>query len=86
MSRNAGIKMICKICTNSENNRAYQIREMMFGFRDEFTYFECARCGCLQIAEIPSNMDRYYPATYFKGFHDRPPKNFIARFPENSKR
>lgn len=51
--------MICKICGNSENNKAFQIREMMFGFRDEFTYFECSKCGCLQIGEIPKNMELY---------------------------
>lgn len=34
--------MICEICGNSENNKAFQIREMMFDFRDEFTYFECS--------------------------------------------
>lgn len=72
--------MICKICTNSENNKAYRVREMMFGFRDEFTYFECSKCGCLQIAEIPRDMDKYYPPNYLKPFHDRPSGNFIARF------
>jgi 2-polyprenyl-3-methyl-5-hydroxy-6-metoxy-1,4-benzoquinol methylase len=25
------------------------VREMMFGLRDKFEYFECAQCGCLQI-------------------------------------
>jgi SAM-dependent methyltransferase len=38
---------------------------MMFGFRDRFTYFQCSRCGCLQIAAIPPNMAKYYPDTYY---------------------
>lgn len=38
---------------------------MMFGFRDEFAYFECSRCGCLQIKKIPENMERYYPSAYY---------------------
>ena len=38
---------------------------MMFGFRDEFEYFECAECGCLQIKDIPNNLERYYPKNYF---------------------
>ena len=57
--------MICKICSNSENNKEFKIREMVFGFRDEFTYFECSKCGCLQIAKIPENMEKYYPSNYY---------------------
>ena len=37
----------------------------MFGLRDSFVYFQCAECGCLQIAEFPSDMSRYYPASYY---------------------
>jgi len=71
--------MICEVCGNSEKNKAFQIREMMFGFRDEFTYFECSECGCLQIAEIPRNMERYYPSNYYS-FQERPSDNFIKRY------
>lgn len=38
---------------------------MMFGFRDEFTYFQCNICECLQIAEFPSNISKYYPKNYY---------------------
>jgi len=71
--------MICSICANSENNKEFQIREMYFGFRDEFTYFECSRCGCLQIAEIPANMERYYPPNYYS-LKENAPGNFMTRF------
>lgn len=37
----------------------------MFGLRDEFSYFECADCGCLQLENPPSEMRRYYPADYY---------------------
>lgn len=37
----------------------------MFGFNDEFKYNECSNCGCLQIANIPNNMDKYYPPYYY---------------------
>ncbi|MGH2506899.1 MAG: class I SAM-dependent methyltransferase, partial [Ktedonobacteraceae bacterium] len=43
----------------------YQIREMMFGYRDEFPYFECSQCGCLQIAKIPFDIAKYYPKKYY---------------------
>lgn len=38
---------------------------MMFGFRDQFIYFECANCGCIQIKELPSNLSKYYPKNYY---------------------
>ena len=57
--------IICKICGNEKDNQTYKIREMMFGFRDEFAYFECSSCGCLQINEIPANISNYYPSSYY---------------------
>ena len=33
---------------------------MMFGFRDEFEYFECAQCGCSQIKDILLVSDNSY--------------------------
>ena len=43
----------------------------MFGTREAFPYFECADCGCVQIAEIPALLADHYPDTYFsfRGFH-----------------
>lgn len=37
----------------------------MFGSRDHFTYFQCSQCGCLQISEVPPNIDKYYPPEYY---------------------
>lgn len=71
--------MICKICGNSENNKEFKIRKMMFGFRDEFTYFECLRCDCLQIAKIPENMSKYYPLSYYSFKKVGNSKNFLRQ-------
>ena len=57
--------MKCKICNNQTGNKIYEVREMMFGFRDKFIYFQCSRCGCLQIEEIPGDMSKYYPSNYY---------------------
>ena len=57
--------MLCKICGNVEQNKLHVAREMMFGFKDEFNYVECVQCGCLQLAAIPKDMTKYYPATYY---------------------
>jgi SAM-dependent methyltransferase len=55
----------CHICENSTGNKSYLAREMMFGYRDEFEYFECARCGCVQILEFPIDIAKYYPERYY---------------------
>lgn len=55
----------CKVCFNTQNNISYIGREMMFGTRDEFPYFKCSVCGCLQIVEIPANLEKYYPTNYY---------------------
>lgn len=44
----------------------------MFGWREEFEYLECARCGCLQIARIPEDLSRYYPSDGYYSY--KPPK------------
>jgi SAM-dependent methyltransferase len=55
----------CRICGNIEDNKEYIIKEMHFGFEEEFTYFQCKECGCLQIKNIPDNLSKYYPSNYY---------------------
>lgn len=57
--------MECKICGNRDDNRSYYPKEMMLGLRDKHHYFECASCGCLQIAFVPENLPDYYPTNYY---------------------
>ena len=52
---------ICRICENADHNTIYEVKEMMLGLRDIHLYFECADCGCLQIADVPKNIQEYYP-------------------------
>jgi SAM-dependent methyltransferase len=37
---------------------------MMFGYRDEFDYLECGRCGSLHIVNVP-DLSKYYPENYY---------------------
>jgi SAM-dependent methyltransferase len=37
----------------------------MMGTGEPFAYFQCERCRCLQIAEFPKEIARYYPASYY---------------------
>lgn len=55
----------CRICDNASDNRGFRVREMMFGTREEFDYFECSACGCLQIDEFPEDIARHYPRGYY---------------------
>ena len=57
--------MKCSICLNEESNTPYKIREMMFGLRDIFDYFQCGNCQCIQIKKIPENLEKYYPNDYY---------------------
>jgi len=54
----------CKICGNMLGNRTHEACEMMFGFRDIFTYVECSACGCVALRDRPKSLDKYYPHTY----------------------
>ncbi len=38
---------------------------MMFGPGEYFDYLLCAACGCLQIADIPSDLSRHYGEGYY---------------------
>ncbi|MCA1625075.1 MAG: class I SAM-dependent methyltransferase [Acidobacteria bacterium] len=54
----------CYVCQNKNNNKIYRAREMMFGWRDQFDYFECGECGTIQIVEAPE-LSRFYPPDYY---------------------
>lgn len=57
--------MICGVCGSKTGLRPFVAQERMFGWGGEFAYFECSGCGTLQIAEIPSDLSRYYPPDYY---------------------
>lgn len=55
---------ICRICGGAGDS-ALTVREMMFGTRETFDYFQCTSCGCLQIATVPQDLGPYYPDGYY---------------------
>ena len=59
----------CRICGNRDRNTIYKVREMMLGLRDIHNYFECADCGCLQIVEVPDNIQDYYPSEDYYSYN-----------------
>lgn len=57
--------MECLSCGAHEHARTFIAREFLFGTNEAFPYTECARCGSLQIAHIPPNLDKFYPSDYY---------------------
>jgi hypothetical protein len=66
--------MTCRICGNKVNNTKHEVPEMMFGSGERFYYFQCSHCECLQILEIPEDLERHYPEGYFSFSQPNPNK------------
>lgn len=69
----------CKICGGT-NCKTYTAKEMMFGYMDEFEYYQCSDCGCLQISEIPKNLSKYYPSNYYSFSESKSKGSLIKKF------
>lgn len=67
----------CRICLGGGPFTAYRVREMMFALPDSFEYLLCHECGCLQIADIPQDLSRYYGEGYYS-FGERPSRRGLA--------
>ena len=57
---------MCRVCGSAHDPERLSAREMMFGSREAFDYAMCRACGCLQIAQIPTDLDRHYPSAYYQ--------------------
>ncbi len=64
-TRVKGTGFTCRLCHAQGNHSSHIVQEMMFGIEESFTYFECAVCRCLQIADMPEDMSTYYPDNYY---------------------
>jgi SAM-dependent methyltransferase len=61
--------MKCRICNCEGDHPIFRVKEMMFGTREEFDYFKCSSCGCLQITDIPNDLSRFYPDDDYYSFN-----------------
>ncbi len=59
-----GLAARCRLC-DGDSGESLQVREMMIGTREVFRYFQCRRCGCLQIETIPDDIARFYGSGYY---------------------
>ena len=55
---------LCRACNERFEAVPFAAREMLLEMRQSFDYVECGACGTIQIAAIPSDLERYYPQTY----------------------
>ena len=69
--------LVCRVCDNTRDNVRYEAREMMYGLRERFMYFQCGHCQCLQIEEFPAELGKFYPTDY-DGY--KPPKPYKGLF------
>jgi 2-polyprenyl-3-methyl-5-hydroxy-6-metoxy-1,4-benzoquinol methylase len=69
----------CRICNSSGDHPRFRVREMMFGLRETFEYFQCIACGCLQISEPPADLAKYYPDHYYS-FTQAPRSTAFKRY------
>lgn len=60
------IKVKCCLCNHLGAHSIFVVKEMMLGKGNEFDYFKCSNCGCLQLVEKPADLVSYYPSeTYY---------------------
>lgn len=73
----------CRICGWTSEATSLIVKEMQNGTKDEFEYFECENCHCLQITEVPENLGDYYGNAYYS--YKKPSINELnSNYPENS--
>ncbi len=65
----------CRICNTEDIHPTFVGREMMFGTRENFEYFQCKSCNCLQITEIPNDLSKFYPKNYYS-LNKQPPDHY----------
>ena len=55
----------CRICGWTGDAYTLNAKEMQLETNETFEYFECENCHCLQISEIPENLEKYYGNSYY---------------------
>lgn len=68
----------CRICGAEEDHKVHHVREMFFGSGKEFIYFECERCQCMQIADIPDDLGEYYGSGYYSFAAPKMPETVVG--------
>jgi 2-polyprenyl-3-methyl-5-hydroxy-6-metoxy-1,4-benzoquinol methylase len=82
--------MQCNICLKN-NSKELNLKEMLYGTRESFLYYECQSCGHIQIGTIPKDLGSHYDGDYYSKkedvtqWYNNPIKNIFKHIRENSK-
>jgi SAM-dependent methyltransferase len=68
----------CRICGGGAAGH-FRAREMMFGTKETFDYFQCGTCACLQVATVPPDLSRFYGPGYYSYGEPTPHRGLRAR-------
>ena len=73
--------MYCVACgVKLKKDLFFLAKEMMYGFRENFKYFQCDKCECLQISHLPKDLSKFYPTDYYSYHEPNVSTNKIINF------
>lgn len=55
----------CRICHISDDYIPISGKDVWSGKKEDFNYFECRNCGCVQLESYPENIADYYTGNYY---------------------
>lgn len=67
----------CPFCARGQGTDPLDVKEMMFGWDESFTYLTCDACGTVWLKDVPEDLGRYYPRDYYSVEID--PEHAIGR-------
>jgi 2-polyprenyl-3-methyl-5-hydroxy-6-metoxy-1,4-benzoquinol methylase len=53
--------------------------EVAYGTKEPFDFFQCGDCDCLQISEIPANIEAHYPKDFYSYTQKNKKKNHFIK-------
>jgi SAM-dependent methyltransferase len=72
----------CRFC-GGDSEHLFEVRDRNQRISDEdFSYHRCGQCGTVFLAEIPPDLGRYYPPTYYPPLPGRVELDRLARAQE----
>ncbi len=58
----------CIICSNTDGNEIFSVKELQLGLGERFQYQLCKNCGSMQLIDPPADFSRYYPNEDYYSF------------------
>ncbi len=59
----------CILCSNTDDNVLFNVKELQLGMGDNFSYQQCGSCKSMQLQNVPENLGRYYPNDNYYSFN-----------------